>query len=250
MNRKVCLLGSLLTLCLLFSLATRAAAGEEDDDNWQVVTPPHEQEPANANPAQGSGLPQQQSSSAAHKDGEIFTACGERARNASPQVREIVDEINRMWNSDARVYEAVAPVGPHAKKGGCIFYNPTEMAGLLNGWMNIREAKAVQPVVIAIFAHEVGHIVHRDLDSSRANVAPEERELEADRFAGYTMSLLRIRPDNIVTYYRLTGDDFTGGYHSHGTSDQRAAAFEKGWKLAEMGSSEESVVPARGLGGP
>ena len=162
----------------------------------------------------------------------------------------MVAEINRVWHSDVKVYQSIQASGPHARPGGCIFYHPEVMAGLLNGWMNIKEAREEQPMVYAIFAHEVGHEVHGDFDSSRANVSSEERELEADRFAGYTMSFLRIQADDLTTYYRLVGDDFMGAQDSHGTGEQRATAFEYGWKLAEAGSSEQSIIPAAGLGHP
>jgi len=229
-----------IALCV----AAAPAAGQ-DDGNWQVVeTPPEQQvaqpapEPAQAASSQTKGAPQ------------ALVACGEKAVPASEQVQGIVAEINRVWHSDAKVYQSVQPSGPHARPGGCIFYHPQVMSGLLNGWMNIKEARDIKPMIYAIFAHEVGHEVHRDFDSGRVNLPGAQRELEADRFAGYTMSFLRIQPDDIVTYYALTGDDFTGGHESHGTSDQRTNAFEHGWKLAEAGSSEQSVVPAAGLGHP
>lgn len=213
-------------------------AGAQDDDNWQVVTSPPQMEQA----AQPAAEP-------AKAVSVTIDACGEKALVASPQVKAIVAEINRVWHSDVRVYQSSEPFGTHARPGGCIFYHPAEIAGLLAGWMNIKEARAISPMIYAIFAHEVGHEVHRDFDPSRAHVPSATRELEADRFAGYTMSMLRIQPDDIETYYGLTGDDFTGG-DSHGTSEQRGHAFEYGWKLAEVGSSEQSIVPATGLGHP
>jgi hypothetical protein len=224
------------------ALSAGAHADAEDDGDWEMTSAPaHEPTTGRVATIRGGAR------TAAKRS---FVACGEEAVAASPQVKAIVAEINREWNSDVEVYQSIQASGPHARPGGCIFYRPEFMAGLLSGWMNIKEARELKPMVYAIFAHEVGHEVHGDFSASRANVSGEERELEADRFAGYTMSFLRIQPDDVTTYYRLTGDDFTGGQHSHGTSDQRASAFEHGWKLAEAGSSEQSIIPAAGLGQP
>jgi predicted metalloprotease len=227
-------------------LAIVGAARAQNDDNWEVVEspPPQQEQPAQPEKAAPPARV------AASREAEVIVACGEQAVPASSQVKAIVAEINRVWNSDVKVYQSAAPSGPHARPGGCILYHPAVMASLLNGWMNIKEARTIKPMIYAIFAHEVGHEVHRDFDSTRRSIAPSEIELEADRFAGYTMSYLRIQPDDIESYYRLTGDDFTGGQNSHGSSEQRANAFEHGWKLAEVGSSEQSVIPAAGLGHP
>ncbi len=240
-------LAAALFVLVAAGFAIEAKAGPDDDGDWQVVTSPREQ-PQSAAPAE---QPEPSASAArAPTTAGAQTACGEEVVAPSDQVKAVVAEINRVWHSDVKVYQSVHPSGPHARPGGCIFYHPDVMAGLLNGWMNIKEAREEKPMVYAIFAHEVGHQVHGDFDSSRANLSSEERELQADRFAGYTMSFLRIQADDISTYYRLVGDDFMGAQNSHGTSDQRATAFEYGWKLAEAGSSEQSIIPATGLGHP
>jgi len=245
-------LAAMALFCIFAAAMFPAAARSGDDGDWHIVTsPPPPEQPQSPAPAPrpaatapaglaSTGLAQAKSP----------TFCGERALPAGGQAQAIVAEINRVWHSDVKVYQSVAPSGPHARPGGCVFYHPEAMAGLLNGWMNIKEARAEKPMVYAIFAHEVGHLVHGDFDPSRANISGEERELEADRFAGYTMSFLGIRPDDITTYYRLVGDDFVGAQNSHGTADQRATAFEYGWKLGEAGSSEQSIIPAAGLGHP
>jgi len=236
--------------------AVTAKAGADSDGDWQIVTSLQEQPQAAApapaaRPAPSGPTGNVPAASVPAKAGVgPAIACGEQAVSASDQVKAVVAEINRVWHSDVKVYQSVQPSGPHARPGGCIFYHPGVMAGLLNGWMNIKEAREEKPMVYAIFAHEIGHEVHGDFDSSRANLSSEERELEADRFAGYTMSFLRIQADDLTTYYRLVGDDFMGGQASHGTGDQRATAFEYGWKLAEAGSSEQSIIPATGLGHP
>ncbi len=242
-----------MALCAIVAgVVFPAAARSGDDGDWQIVTSPAqpEQSQSAAPSDQPAATGLAGSASAGPTQAKSPTFCGERAVPANDQVQAVVAEINRVWHSDVKVYQSIDPAGPHARPGGCVFYHPQVMAGLLNGWMNIKEARDEKPMVYAIFAHEVGHEVHGDFDSSRANISSEERELEADRFAGYTMSFLGIRPDDITTYYRLVGDDFVGAQESHGTADQRATAFEYGWKLAEAGSSEQSIIPAAGLGHP
>jgi len=247
---KQALIAAALGVAASIAFPLTAWAGDADGD-WEVVSaPPQEEQPPRpdaqmSTPPDMAPAPDAASASA----GRVVVACGEKVVPASPQVQQIVAQINRVWNSDVKVYQSVQALGPHAREGGCIFYNPDVMNGLLNGWMNIKEAREVQPMVYAIFAHEIGHEVHNDFAPERAKLTSDERELEADRFSGYTMSYLRIQPADIKDYFRTVGDDFVGG-NSHGSSDQRATAFEYGWKLAEAGSSEQSIVPATGLGQP
>ncbi len=233
-----------------FAVTAKGGSDSDSDGDWQMVTSPQEQPQSEQPQSAAPALAERPAASAPKAGVGPAIACGEEAVSASDQVKAVVAEINRVWHSGVKVYQSVQPSGPHARPGGCIFYHPGVMAGLLKGWMNIKEAREEQPMVYAIFAHEIGHEVHGDFDSSRANLSSEERELEADRFAGYTMSFLRIQADDLTTYYRLVGDDFMGAQDSHGTGDQRATAFEYGWKLAEAGSSEQSIIPAAGLGHP
>jgi hypothetical protein len=180
-----------------------------------------------------------------------FLACGEDAREAGLPYQTIVQQINEAAGSDVRVYESIRRVGPHASTGGCIFYNRAFLAALLQRWMNVQDADAAQPMLYAIFAHEVGHQVHGD--TNPGTKPARERELAADRFAGFTLERLGIRrldPTEVTQYYQLTGDDFTGGDGTHGSGADRAAAFENGWHRAEMGLREEDDQPAGGLGEP
>ena len=101
--------------------------------------------------------------------GEIV-ACGERAVPASEKIQGIVSQINSTWNSNVQVYQSVAAEGPHAIAGGCIFYNPAALAVLLGLRLNLNDPNVLTPMLYAIFAHEVGHEVHRDFDQSRAGV--------------------------------------------------------------------------------
>ncbi len=250
LSRTLAGLAAALLVLMAAAFVADAWAGSDGDGDWQMVTSPQEQSQSDQ-PQLAAPAPAERAAASAPKAaGGSAIACGEEAVSASDQVKAVVADINRVWHSEVKVYQSVNPSGPHARPGGCIFYSPGVMAGLLNGWMNIKEAREEQPMVYAIFAHEIGHEVHGDFDSSRANLSTEERELEADRFAGYTMSFLRIQANDLTTYYRLVGDDFMGAQDSHGTGDQRATAFEYGWKLAEAGSSEQSIIPAAGLGHP
>jgi hypothetical protein len=177
----------------------------------------------------------------------VIDACGEEARPADEQMTSILERVSELWNvKDVHVYESVNPSGPHARAGGCVFYNRKTLGGLLGGWMKIEDRNRVDPMLVAIMAHELGHEVHNDFDPARRALGTVRCELEADQFAGYTLSRLNIRAENIAQYYRLTGDDFGGVMNSHGNSAQRSEAFMQGWRRGESGLSEQSVI---GVGG-
>ncbi len=49
---------------------------------------------------------------------------------------------------------------------------------------------------------------------------------------------------NITPFYSLGGDEFSG-VHDHGFSNERLAAFDKGWKEAEWDQPEDGGPAAR-----
>ena len=182
---------------------------------------------------------------------DTLIACGEQARAAGEPFASIVRQINDVAGANFQVYESVQPGGPHASTGGCIFYNRAFLEALLARWMNVQDTEVSRPIYFAIFAHEVGHQVHGD--TTAGSKPARERELAADRFAGFTLERLGIRrldPGEVTQYYQLTGDDFTGGDGTHGSGTDRAAAFQDGWHRAEMGLREQDDQPAGGLGEP
>jgi hypothetical protein len=174
----------------------------------------------------------------------VFVACGERATLPSPEIATIVGRINQIWAAHVRVFETVAPMPPHAAAGGCIFYNRGALRSLMGNRLQVNDAQIAGPLLYAILAHEVGHELHHDLDPSRAGVPVQVKELEADRFAGYTMQKLEVPADGLAPYLSLAGDEF-GACPSHGSSGQRVDAFKQGWDLAEWNRPEMSgAVPA------
>lgn len=233
--------------CALLALAvTLAAAAPAAADDWQVVEQHSDRQPNSAAP--GGPI----SSDRATSSDDIVIACGERARPATEPYKSIVAQLNDMYGTSYPVYESVAAVSPHANSKGCIFYNRQFLAALLDNWMNIHSSDTISPMLYAIFAHEEGHLQHDDFDPINAGVPLRSKELAADQFAGYTMERLGIRrldPDEITKYYQLTGDDFVGAHSSHGTGEERAAAFQDGWHRAEVGLPEEGSRPA-GFGDP
>ncbi|HTT77151.1 MAG TPA: hypothetical protein VMF50_14385, partial [Candidatus Binataceae bacterium] len=173
----------------------------------------------------------------------VFVACGEHATLPSPDVAAIVSRINQLWTAHVRVYQTVAPIGPHANAGGCIFYNREALLALMGNRFQVYDAQIARPLLYAIFAHEVGHELHHDLDASRAGVPSQVKELEADRFAGFTMQKLGIPASGLAPYWSMAGDEFGSG-PSHGSSGQRVDAFRQGWSLAEWNRPETSgTVP-------
>jgi|YelNatPaOPRAMG01_1025707.scaffolds.fasta_scaffold02566_6 hypothetical protein len=236
-----------LALTFLCTLGPALARAQGPDDDWVAVghgNPQHPSEVQNDSSAARGGR--------ANGASQIVIACGERARPARPPYTNIMATLNSIWGTHARIYQSLAPTGPHARRGGCIFYNRKFLGFLTRKWMGIRNPEDVRPMLYAIFAHELGHLVHHDLSPARANVPIEQRELEADRFAGYTLWQLSIRFDaeELATYYRVVGDDFFGARNNHGSGKQRAQAFEDGYDLARMGLPESNGQPAAGLSAP
>jgi hypothetical protein len=133
---------------------------------------------------------------------------------------------------------------PHVSRGGCIFYNPIFMEAFLRGETDEHGEPDKTSMIYAIMAHELGHIEHDDYQRNASSV---EKELEADRFSGYTLERMGISRANITPFYSLGGDEFSG-VHDHGFSNERIAAFNKGWKAAEW-KRPESGENALGAGG-
>jgi hypothetical protein len=237
----------LLLGCAALALAMSAgsiARAQSADDDWEVVDrtittrqTPQEREAAARNPQVASmqvpnGAPS-----------GTFVKCGELARPAQEPYKSIVATLNQLWGSHAKVYESVTPMSPHASTGGCIFYNTEFQQMLTSRWMGITDDDQLRPMLYAIYGHELGHIVHGDLTAKRASVPLETKELEADRFAGYTLWRLNIKRFDAADterYYQAVGDDFVGAQGSHGTGAQRIAAFQEGWDRARTGGREDS----------
>ncbi len=213
-----------------------SAAGVYAQDDWEVINQSSSEEhSAAATPPPGS---------ARGTDSKATSVCGEMALPAAPAIQAIVSRINELWGTDFPVYQTVALEQPHAAPGGCIFYNATAMGMLMAMRLDVNDPEMISPMLWAIFAHETGHEYHHDSDSSRAGVPIEIKELEADRFAGYTLQKLKIRATDLTPYWTMTGDEYGagggGGAGQHGSSAQRVAAFKEGWHLAEWNRPEDS----------
>jgi hypothetical protein len=240
-------IAALVLGCATLGVGTALA----QDDDWSVVShqvresPPSHAEPAQNEPAapQAGGqapdaLPQELQPRA---DGARMI-CGEMARPAVEPYKTIVADINREWGTNAPVYESVRADSPHVSRAGCIFYNPTFMEVFLRGETDEHGEPDKTSMIYAIMAHELGHIEHHDYD--RTDVSSVDKELEADRFSGYTLSRMGISRGNITPFYSLGGDEFSG-VHDHGFSNERIAAFNNGWKAAEWGQSEDGGDAAK-----
>jgi hypothetical protein len=233
---------ALAAFAMLAGIVIGAANSVRADDDWHVV----ERHTTNA-PADTDTAP------AATTAAGTFKACGEAARPAGEPYKTIVAQLNDMWGTNFPVYESFRVGSPHASTGGCIFYNQQFLNTLLQQWMRIDDPDAVRPMLYAIFAHELGHQAHGDLDPASAGVPSKNKELAADQFAGYSlerMGIRRLDPVEVTRYYQLTGDDFVGAASGHGNGGERTNAFQDGWHRAEVGLSEQGTRPAGGLGEP
>jgi hypothetical protein len=222
------------------TLGARPALAQDDD--WTVVSHqvqsrqiheshPSRTAPAQSEPAAPSSLPPELQPRA---DGAQMI-CGEMARPATEPYKSIVEDINREWGTHAPVYESVRADSPHVSRAGCIFYNPVFIEVFLRGETDEHGVPDKTSMLYAIMAHELGHIEHHDYERNASSVT---KELEADRFSGYTLERLGIARGNITPFYSLGGDEFSG-VHDHGFSNERIAAFDKGWKAAEWNRPED-----------
>lgn len=238
--------GSLLRLAMValmlgcVALAARPALAQDDD--WSVVSHrvrdshPAQPEPAQAETSQAAAAaPQALPQESQHADDGAQMICGEMARPAAEPYKSIVANIDREWGINAPVYESVRADSPHVSRAGCIFYNPVFMEVFLHGETDEHGKPDKTSMIYAIMAHELGHIEHHDYE--RTGVPSVTKELEADRFSGYTLSRLGIARDNITPFYSMGGDEFSG-VHDHGFSSQRIAAFNQGWQRAEWNQPE------------
>ncbi len=245
----------LVAVALATVVSVSQVRAEGPDDDWVVVdramtTRQTPQDKA----AAAAATRDKQIASAQPANGApagTFIACGEPARAAQEPYKSIVATLNQMWGTHAKVYESVTPMSPHASTGGCIFYNSEFQQMLTSRWMGITDDDQLRPILYAIYAHELGHIIHGDLSEKRANVPLEQKELEADRFAGYTLWRLNVKRFDAADtehYYQAVGDDYVGAHDSHGSGKQRTTAFQEGWDLARTGGREDSNQrPAGGL---
>ncbi len=245
----------LVAVALATVVSVSQVRAEGPDDDWVVVdrTMTTRQTPQDK-AAAAAATRDKQIASAQPANGApagTFIACGEPARAAREPHKSIVATLNQMWGTHAKVYESVTPMSPHASTGGCIFYNSEFQEMLTSRWMGITDDDQLRPILYAIYAHELGHIIHGDLSEKRANVPLEQKELEADRFAGYTLWRLNVKRFDAADtehYYQAVGDDYVGAHSSHGTGAQRTTAFQEGWDLARTGGREDSNQrPAGGL---
>jgi hypothetical protein len=221
-----------------------ASGASKPSDDWQVTS--HGDSGASGNNPASNATP---SGDAPDHSKDFVMACGEKARPAKEPVKSIMAEVASVWGAEDQVgiFESLNPGVPaHARPPGCIFYNLTGITMLSAFFAHVQDDKAERALIYAILAHELGHVMHRDFDPERQALGSVRCELEADHFAGYTLSRLNIRAENISDYYKVTGDETFGFKVSHGTREQREAALMDGWRRGESGLSEEATI---GVGG-
>jgi hypothetical protein len=245
LRRRELILRAIVILIFAAALAANAMKVYAADD-WEAVgstTPEDRSDTGNPVPSAGNATSEETPPS--------NLVCEEAARPASAEIQSMIARINQLWGTRFHVYETVAPEQPHAALGGCIFYNRQALATVMVGRLDVNDPKVVTPLLWAIMAHEAGHEMHHDFGSSRASVAAQDKELEADRFAGYTLEKLGIPATDLTPFWTMAGDEFgAGGGYKHGSSAERVAAFKQGWHLAEWNRAENSVSVRSALDEP
>jgi hypothetical protein len=205
--------GFLFGFALAIVVSSSAPPAAAQDEDWHVVP-----RPDSADGRANSPRPES-SSGATAASSELVVACGERARPAGEPLKSMMHRIASVWGAqdEVQLFESSSSRPAYARGPACVFFSPKAMAWTMSTWMHIEDDMAKQAVFYAILAHELGHVMHRDFEPARRQLGSVRCELEADQFAGYTLSRLNIRAEDISDYYRLTGDDFFGFDVSHGT---------------------------------
>ncbi|HEY1849515.1 MAG TPA: hypothetical protein VGG60_00705, partial [Candidatus Binataceae bacterium] len=145
-----------LKVTLLFLAAIGLATAQAfADDDWEAVpsSPPAEVSAPVAPgspPSQAARHRATRNAPAAAGGSNVMIACGERAVPPSAKIQAIVTQINGAWGSNIHVYQSVAPEGPHAMAGGCIFYNPAALAMLLGLRLDLTDPNVMTPMLYAI----------------------------------------------------------------------------------------------------
>jgi hypothetical protein len=147
------------------SIAIASATVARAQDDWEAVGHQTTEEPSASTQQPGSA--EQTTAPVVESRAKTFYACGEKGEAASDDMQSMVARIDRLWNTDVRIYQSVEPETPHASAGGCIFYNTPFLKALLTNRLDMEDPNAVGPMLWAIFAHEVGHEMHHDFDPSR-----------------------------------------------------------------------------------
>ncbi len=93
-------------------------------------------------------------------------ACGEAARPAQEPYKSIVAQLNQMWGTHAKVYESVTADEPARVARRMHLLQQRISAELTSRWMGITDEDQLRPILYAINAHELGHIIHGDLSRS------------------------------------------------------------------------------------
>ena len=156
-------------LALALAVGASGARAQSADDDWEVVDRTITTRQTTQDRAAATGNPQVASAQPPNgAPAGTFVACGELARPAQEPYKSIVASLNQMWGTHAKVYESVTPMSPHASTGGCIFYNTEFQQMLTSRWMGITDDDQLRPMLYAIYAHELGHIIHGDLTAKRS----------------------------------------------------------------------------------
>ena len=106
---------AIASLMLFYASASSYA---QADDDWKVIE------------RHSNNAPAEPAAASAPKAGGMVVACGEEAQPAPEPYKSIVAQLNDMWGTSFPVYESTRPVSPHARAGGCIFFNAKPISAL------------------------------------------------------------------------------------------------------------------------
>jgi hypothetical protein len=141
------------------------------------------------------------------------------------------DKVEAMYSNGAKNAQGGYIRGP---EGDYIIYNPI--------WF--REVVGQDYAqTVAVFAHELAHLLNRDFVAPRVNLPRKTKELEADRFAGCAVAKMKVSLASYESLLSRIRPDLSGSYPS---KDESIAAARKAYTDCG-GAFEAAPDPMRAI---
>jgi PAN domain len=154
-------------------------------------------------------------------------------------VARILQQYGLTANYEVRVVEASRRV-PNALAEYYRQPAPRRVLSFNQRYMDIIRARAGNDwSMLGIAAHEVGHLALLHLERP---IKPYQAELEADYYAGFTLSKMGAGYDETVSSLRVMPE--AGGTLTHPPREERIKAMGRGWNDAQGNVVPDATPPA------
>lgn len=150
------------------------------------------------------------------------------------EAKEVVDQMLKKvnWNENFRLQERNGIQNAYAT----IINNVRWIVYDNNFLEDVDEYTRTKWASISIMAHEMGHHYYDHVVSRTGSTPP--KELEADAFSGYVMSLLGATKEEAVAAIKAIATDRASS--THPAKNDRVNAISSGWDKAGMGNTSNN----------